>query len=251
MRLDFYGGIEPGSAVLHDDCGAGTRMPRPDTDMQRPGIGIHPMLYGVLHDGLQCQGRQAELGIRDIVFDSEHIVVLRLFHAQVGPGVLQFRRKGNGAVACDGVKIPAQIVGKIHRDLPGLCGICPAKAVNAHQGIVDEMRPHPQYHDFGALVGYLPLLSGDFLLLYGNFPLETQVLLDLIRQDNTVHGQSGDDVADADKGENLDKQLHDHRGRYRQDGDEESQKGFAGKQFPSPDCYRKIEKQDNDGRQQK
>lgn len=36
----------------------------PDKDMQRPGIRIHPMLNGVLHDGLQGERRQAELGIR-------------------------------------------------------------------------------------------------------------------------------------------------------------------------------------------
>ena len=64
MRLDLYGGIEPGAAVLHDDRGAGIRMLCPDTDMQRPGIRIHPMLNGVLHDGLQGERRQAELGIR-------------------------------------------------------------------------------------------------------------------------------------------------------------------------------------------
>ena len=105
-----------------------------------------------------------------IPIHDKHIVMPCLFHSQIGAGVLQFFGKWNGTLASDGIEIPAQIVGKIHRDLPCFQGIELAKAVDAHQGIIDEMRPHLQHHDIGALISDFPLLQGNFFLLFGNFP---------------------------------------------------------------------------------
>ena len=70
--------------------------------------------------GAAGSGGQTESGIRRIIIHNQHIVILRLFYGKVGAGVLQLRRKGNGTVASDGIKITSQIVCEIHRDLPGL-----------------------------------------------------------------------------------------------------------------------------------
>ena len=114
------------------------------------------------------------MGIRRIVIHSKHIVMLRLFYGQIGAGVLQLYGEGNGAVAGDGVEIPAQIVGEIQRNLLGLPGVETAKAMDTHQGIINKMRPHLKHHDAGTLMGDLLLLTDNFLPL-------AAVLFDLIR----------------------------------------------------------------------
>ena len=81
------------------------------------------MLDGVFHDRLEGQWWKAKIGNRRIEFRNKHITKLRLLYGQIGMGVLQFRGKENGAVAGNGIEIPAQIAGEIQRDLPGLWGI--------------------------------------------------------------------------------------------------------------------------------
>ena len=138
------------------------------------------MLNSVFHNRLQSQRRQAEIDKRRIVIHKKHIFMLSLLYGKVGTGVFQFHGKGNAAVTGDSVEIPAQVVGKIHRDLLGLLRVDFAKAVDAHQCIIDEMRPHLQHHDVGSL-------PGDFPLLLSNFLLVVEVLIDLIGQDQAVH----------------------------------------------------------------
>jgi hypothetical protein len=145
--------------------------------MQRPGIGIHAVLDGVLHDGLQGQWRQAKACEGRIEINNKHIVKLRLFYSQIGAGVFQFCGKGNGVVTGDGVEISAQVIGEILRDLPSFLGVKSAKAVDAHQGVVDEVRTHLQHHDAGTFMGDLPLLPSDLPLLPSDFPLLSGDLL--------------------------------------------------------------------------
>ena len=123
MRRTFIGGIKADAVVFHDDPGAIIRVPRLNEDMQWPGIGIHTVLDGVFHDGLQSQWRQTKTGEGRIVFYDEHIVILCLLYGQVGTGMLQLRGKRYDAVAGNGVEIPAQVVSEIHCDLPGLLRI--------------------------------------------------------------------------------------------------------------------------------
>lgn len=183
------------------------------------------MLYRIFHDGLQGQRRQAEADKGRIVRHDKHIVVLGLFYGQVRAGVLQLRGEGDGAVTGDGVEVPAQIIGKIDYDLPGLLRIQPAEAVDGHKGIVDKVGAHLQHHNAGALMGNFlllegnfPLLERDFLVLEGDFPLMAAVLFNLVGQDEAVHGQGGEDIADVDEGEKVEEQLRDHSrhdGQYR------------------------------------
>ena len=118
MFFTVIGGSKTASVVFHDDLSAGIRVLCPDGDVQRLGIGVHTMLDGVFHDGLQSQRRHLEMNKRRIVIHNKHLVKLRLFYCQVGAGVLQFSGKRYDSVAYNGFEIPAQIVGEIHRDLP-------------------------------------------------------------------------------------------------------------------------------------
>ena len=135
------------------------------------------MLHGVLHQGLQGQRRQAEICNRRIVLHEQHVLKLRLLHRKVGAGMLQFSGKRNRTVTGHGVEIPAKVVGEIHRDLTGFLRILVTETVDAHQGIIDEVRPHLQYHDTGSLIG--------------DFQLVAPVLFDLLGQGKAIHGQSG------------------------------------------------------------
>ena len=191
------------------------------------------------------------MGKRRIVIYNKHLVKLRLFYGKIGAGMLQFCGKRYGVATGNSVEILTKIVGEIHRDLPGFFWVEPAKTVDAHQCIVDEMRPHLQHHDAGALVGDFPLLPGNFLLLFDNFQLVEAVLFDLIGQYEAVHGQCGAYVADIDEWEDVDEQMHDQRNHNRQYGDEKGEKHLAGKPFPALYRSRQIEKPDHDQRQQK
>ena len=91
--------------------------------MQRLGIRVKAMLDCVFHNRLQGQRRQTEIGERGIVIHNKHIVILSLFYCQVGEGMLQLCREGNGAVAGYGIEILTQVVSKIQRDLPGFLRI--------------------------------------------------------------------------------------------------------------------------------
>ena len=123
----------------------------------------------------------------------------------------------------------SSIIGEIQCDLLGFHGIEPAKAVDAHQGVINEMRPHLQDHDAGAFMRDLLLLSGNFLLLPENLPLLMFVLLNLVGQNETVHGQCGEDIADVNEGENIHEQMDGECGGCWQEGNEKSEKNLAGK----------------------
>ena len=181
------------------------------------------------------------MGKRRIVIYRKHGTMLRLFYSQVGSGMLQFRGKGNGAVTRDSVEIPAQVVGEIHCGLLGLLGVKPAKAVDAHQCIKDEMRPHLQHHDIDAL-------PGDFPLLLGNSLLVAEVLLDLIRQDEAVHDEGGEDVADVEEQYSIDEQIQNQCGRHRRLGDDQAKESFTGQPCAAPNCSCEIEQQNRDYR---
>ncbi len=181
--------------------------------MQRCGIWVHAILDGVFHNGLQGQRRHAKPGVRRIVVNEKAILKLNLLHGKVCAGVLQFVGKGNGIPAGDGSEVPAEVGGKIHRDTLGFLGVLIAEIVDARHGVVDEVRPHLQHHDAGALMGDLPLL--------------VHVLFHLIGQDEAVHGQGGEDRADVDQRVDVDENMYEHRDRHGQLGDEQAQPGFA------------------------
>ena len=70
-------------------------------------------------------------------------------------------------------------------------------------------------------------------MLPDDFLLPAAVLLNLIGQDEAVHGQCGKDVTKVYEWEDIDEQLHGKRHRHRQYGDEESKKYFTGKPLPA------------------
>ena len=191
---------------------------------------------GILHDGLEGQRRHAEEGVRRVILNGEAFGILRLLHSEIGARVLQLRGKGDGRGACHGGEIFAQVGGEIHDHLLGLFRVLTAQAIDARHGVVDEVGPHLQHHDAGALLGDLPLLA--------------KILLDLIGQDETVHGQGGEHHADVKEQERIDKRLYQQRDRHRQQGDEKAQIDLAGQKPPPPDHSREIEQQNRNYRQQ-
>ena len=180
------------------------------------------------HDGLQRQRRYPKPGMRHIIMDKYTVLIQSLLYSEVGAGVFQLRREGDRLCACDGGEVFAKIGSEIHDDLPGLYGILTAKTVDARHGVVDKVRSHLQHHDAGALIGDLHLLPGDF-------PLAAQVLIDLIVQYESVHGQGGEGVADIEDKGGFSEKLYDHSGCHRYQCDEKTQKGFATKLLSASD----------------
>ena len=171
------------------------------------------MLDGIFHDGLQGQRRHAEPGMRRIVLDKQAVLIQGLLHGEVGAGVFQLRRKWDERGAGNGSEIFPQVGGKIHDDLSGQFWILIAETIDACHGVVDEMRTHLQHGDAGALIR--------------DFPLMLQILLDLIRQDEAVHGQSREDITDIEEQEDINEHQHDQSGYHRQYGGEKAVKCFT------------------------
>ena len=93
-----------------------------------------------------------------------------------------------------------------------------------------------KHHDAGALLGNLPLLA--------------KILLNLIGEDKTVHGQSSEDRTDIKEQKRIGKHLYQHRDCHRQQGDKKAQIDLAGQEPSPPDRSRVIEQHDRDCRQQ-
>ena len=159
-------GIIAAAVVGDRDLAAVVGFPGLYGNVQRTGIGIPAVLDGILHDGLKSQRRHTEEGVRRVIVNDEAFGVLSLLHIEIGACVLQLRGKGDRLGACHSGEIFAQVGGEIHDHLLGLFRVLAAKTIDARHGVVDEMRPHLQHHDAGALLGDLPLLS--------------EILLDLI-----------------------------------------------------------------------
>jgi len=66
-RLAVIDRLKICAVVLHGDFTAKICHARSDENVERFGILIHAMLYGVFHDGLQGQRRQAEIQIRRVI----------------------------------------------------------------------------------------------------------------------------------------------------------------------------------------
>ena len=98
------------------------------------------------------------------------------------------------------------------------------------------MRPHLQHHNIDVLIGDLPLVA--------------LILLDLIGQDEAVHDQGRNDIADIDEWKNVKKYLQDQRERHRQQGGEEAKEHLSGKVRSASYRACQIERQDCDQRQQ-
>ena len=180
------------------------------------------MLDSVFDDGLQGERRQAKEGVRRVVIDQEAVIKLGLLHGEVGARVLQFFGEGDQLLARDGGEVFAEVGGEIHRDLLGQIGVLFAEIVDACHGIVDEVRPHLQHHDAGALMGDLSLLA--------------QILLDLIRQDDAEHRKRADDDADGEQLKYRDKEMDEHGGHDREQSDEEGEKASSGQPVPPADA---------------
>ena len=243
MRLAVIGVGKTAAVIRSDDLAAGICFSCPYGNVKRTGIGISAVLDGVLHYRLQGQRRYAEPGMRRIEIDDQAVLVLSLLYSEIGPYMLEFIGEWDGLRACNSGEIFAQIRSEIQHDLPGFLRILFGEAIDARHGVEDEMWTHLQDHDAG------PLIS-DFTLLPGNFPLAAEILLDLVRQYECVHGQGGKGDADIDERVNFKKHLCDKRGCNRQHGDNETEKGFMRKKIPAFYRSRKIEKHDYCHRQQ-
>ena len=226
MRLAVIGAIKTAAVIRNCDLTAGIRFSCPDENVKRAGIGISAMFDSVFHNGLQRQRRDAEPGMRCVVFNEQAVLVLSLLYGKVSAYMLKLGREGNGIRACNCGEILSQIGGKIHDNLTGLLRVLPAEAINARHGVIDKVRPHLENHNAGPLIGKLLLLPGDF-------PLAVQILIDLIGKDETVHGQGGEDDADIDQRIDFDEHLQCPGDRYRQHGGEKAEKCLAGKLIPA------------------
>ena len=116
------------------------------------------MLDGVLDDGLQREGRDAEERDRRVELDEQLALVACLFHREIRFGVLEFFREGNSAFLHDGAEVVLQVAGEVQDRLLGLPGILGAQVVDARQRVVDEMGSHLQDGDARLLLGRLLLL---------------------------------------------------------------------------------------------
>ena len=105
------------------------------------------------------------------------------------------------------------------------------------------MRTHLQHHDAGALIGDFPLMPGDF-------PLLAKILLNLVGQDEAVHGQGGEDNADIEQRVDIDKGVYEQRNGHRQQCRKKTLVGFAGKMFPAADRACEIQQHGQSHRQQ-
>ena len=117
MRLVVIGGGKAGSVVLDEDLYCVVRFSRCDRNMNGSVALSHPVHDGVLHDGLQCQRRDAEHRDRRVETDEQTVLKLRLLHGEVGAGVFEFLREGDGLFARDGGEIFSEIGSKVQRDL--------------------------------------------------------------------------------------------------------------------------------------
>ena len=194
MRLLIVGRRKAGAVVFYDDLAAGICLPGPYGDVQGGVLGIHAVLDGILHNGLESQRRQAEFLVQDIIVYRKAVFKLHLFHGQIGAGVLQLVSKGHGVLAGNGGEVLAKIGGEIQRDLLSLLGILGAEIVDAHHGIVDEVGSHLQHHDAGALMG--------------DFPLLAHILLDLVEKDDAEHGKGREDEAGEDQLREIPKCMY-------------------------------------------
>ena len=221
MRTGILIRREAGTVVLDSNHASGAGMPCADQDVQRAGIRVYAMLDGILHDGLKGQRRQTELHKLRVVFHEKHFIILCLLYGQICAGVFQLCGKGNEVPAGNSVEVLLQVAGEIHGDLPGLPRVLIAQAVNAHQGVVDEMRPHLQNHDVGTL-------TGDFLLL-------PHIFLDLIRQDDDIHREDADGDSQIKEREGGDEKMEEHGSCHRDQTDEEGAVVFSGQPLPPHD----------------
>ena len=117
MRFTVVGGAIVGSVVLHDDLTVRLCLTRRDIDAQRIAVRIQTVLDGVFHKGLQRQGRHAEIDMRRIVFDKEHILMLCLFHGEIRAGMLELIFKGYKLLVRERGEVLVQIGGEVQRDL--------------------------------------------------------------------------------------------------------------------------------------
>ena len=102
------------------------------------------MLDGVFHNGLDRECRDAEKGIRRVKLHEELPLVPCLFYREISPRVLQLLREGDRPLLGDGCEVALQIAGKIFDHALRLLGVLGAEIIDAHQCVVDEMRPHLQ-----------------------------------------------------------------------------------------------------------
>ena len=178
MRLAVVGGLEVGAGVLYGDLAVFIYEAGPDVDMQRIAVRVEAVLDSVLHKGLQGQRGYTEAGMRRIVIDIQHILMLRLLHGEIGAGMLELLLEIHHILAGDCGEVLAQIGGEVQRDLLGFVRVLFTEVVDTHHRVIDEVRAHLQHHDAGVLVGDLTLL--------------TKMLYDLIRHDDSVHRQRAD-----------------------------------------------------------
>ena len=173
MRFVVVRGGESGAVVLHDDLDRRTDFPRRDRDVD--GLFALPQSVhdGILHDGLQSQGRNAEMGDGRVERDEEAVLKLRLFHGEIGAGVFQFLRERNALLARDGGEVFPKVGREVQCDLFRLFRVLIAKVIDAHHRVVDEMRAHLQHHNARFLVGDL-LLS-------------THIFLHVVRENQRIH----------------------------------------------------------------
>ena len=207
---------------------AGIRFPGTDTNTQRSRIRVHTVLDGIFHYRLQGQRRHAKPGMRRIVFNEKAVFKLYLLNGQVGAGVLQFIRKGDGILTGNRRKVLTQVRREIQGDLLGLFGILCAKVIDAHHGIEYKVRPHLQHHDAGALMG--------------NFPLLSHILFNLVAQDNTKHRKHGETQAEDNEQGNIDNRMDKRSNRHRQQVNQERDIVFIRQSIPPADHACQVEK---------
>ena len=172
--------------------------------------------------------------MRRIIVDEKAAVELGLFHGEVGPGMLELLREGNEPVAGDGGEVFAQVGGEIQGDPLGQIGVLPAEVVDAHHGIIDEVRPHLQDRDAGALIGDLPFLA--------------QNLCPLIIQDDQKHREGADGDGDGKEVEcRVDKMDQQGQGD-REKADKKGSNVPSGQSEAPADHTGQIQKHDGSRR---
>ena len=110
--------------------------------------------------------------------------------------MLQFLLKGNGVRFCDRGKVLPQVTGEVQNHLLCFFRVLFAQVIDAHQGVIDKMRPHLQHGDTG-------LLSRVFLLL-------PDAVVHLVQEDKDKHDHGGYRRADHDHQQAVGEHLDQH-----------------------------------------
>ena len=206
-------GIKARAVVLDREESGAVLAAASDNDVFfRHASAPDPVLYGVLHNGLERQRGQTERGVFKIIFHLQFVAVPHGLHGQIGLRMPKLVRKDNGLCGGDGREIGLQISGKAFHHLHRLPRIVPAENIDRGQRVVNKVRPDLLHH------------GPDFRVLQLRFPFAQDPFLS---QGPAYEAEALNKQVDRDPGDEKRRVIHgtgQREHRHIQDHREEKQK---------------------------